>query len=57
MEATVELALRELLESGASFDYAKLKARAAPERPTVPMLQIPTPDLRKYDALIAGGAA
>ncbi len=54
MEATVERALRDLLDRGVRFDYAILRELAAPERPTVPVLTTPElPDLRVYDALLA----
>ena len=56
MEADVERALATLLEQGASFDYVAIKAIAQPERPTVPTIAIPEPDLAGYDRLIAGGA-
>ena len=55
MEATVDRALRDLLDRGVRFDYAMLRELAAPERPTVPVLTTPVlPDLRVYDALLAG---
>jgi hypothetical protein len=56
MEVLVERALADLLERGTPFDYAAVKALAAPEKPTVPEVHIPPPDLRAYDALLAGGA-
>jgi hypothetical protein len=53
MEATVERALRELLDEGVRFDYAMLRERTVPERPPVPILATPAvPDLGVYDALI-----
>ncbi len=53
MEATVERALRDLLDRGVRFDYAMLRERAVPQRPTVPVLTTPAlPDLRVYDALL-----
>lgn len=45
MEATVERALRALLEAGVSFDYPDVKERAAPEKPTVPEVHIGKPEL------------
>ncbi len=56
MESQVEEALVELLEGGETFDYAAVKALAAPAKPAVPEVQIGKPDLRQYDALRAGGA-
>jgi len=55
MEATVETALDRLLAEGAPLDYAMVKAIASPERPAVPALAIPSPDLAIYDELLAGG--
>jgi hypothetical protein len=57
MEVLVEQALDELLEGGSTFDYAAVKALAAPEKPTVPELHVPPPDLRVYDALLVGDAS
>ena len=56
-EATVERALVELLARGARFDYAAVKALAQPERPVLPKIILPEPDLRDYDRLIAAGGA
>jgi hypothetical protein len=56
MESTVEVALALLLEQGRAFDYAAVRDLAAPERPAVPHVRIAPPDLRAYDALLAGGA-
>jgi len=55
MQSTVEHALVELLSRSAPFDYAAVRALAAPEKPLVPDVRIPQPDLRVYDALLAGG--
>lgn len=55
MEAKVEAVLASLLEKQEAFDYAIVRELAAPERPTIPPVQIPTPDLRVYDALLAQG--
>jgi hypothetical protein len=52
----VEHALAELLRSGKPFDYAAVRALASPEKPVVPDVRIPKPDLRAYDALLAGDA-
>ncbi len=57
MEATVEQALVEVLEAGAPFDYAAVRALASPEKPAVPVVNIPAPDLAAYDGLLQGGAA
>lgn len=55
MEADVERALEELLARGERPDFAAVKALAAPEKPTVPQINIPAPDLTVYDRLLAGG--
>jgi hypothetical protein len=55
MESTVEQALLTLLQAGAPFDYAAVRAIASPDRPAVPVLGIPEPDLGAYDQLLAGG--
>jgi hypothetical protein len=53
LEATVERALTELLASGETFDYAAVRALAAPEKPKVPALAVlSAPDLGVYDALL-----
>jgi hypothetical protein len=57
MQADVELALATLLEQGARPDYATVKALAAPEKTTVPVVHIPEPDLAEYDRLLVGGAS
>jgi hypothetical protein len=56
MEVTVETALTTLLAEGAGFDYAAVKALAAPETTAVPVLGLPAPDLGVYDRLLVGGA-
>jgi len=54
LEATVERALAERLASGEAFDYAAVRALAAPETPKVPALAVlATPDLGVYDALLS----
>lgn len=56
-ESEVERALAELLDRSEPFDYAAVKALAAPEPSSVPVLSVPaTPDLAVYDQLLAGGA-
>ncbi len=57
LEGPVERALIELLDSGEAFDYAAVKAIAHPEPVARPVVRIPAPDLRSYDALLAGGGA
>jgi len=51
----VEAALLALLDRGGRFDYAAVKAIAAPETPAVPSVKIPAPDPAAYDSLLAGG--
>jgi hypothetical protein len=51
----VEQALSGLLERGEAFDYIAVKALAQPAKPTVPVIRIGVPDLRRYDALLAAG--
>lgn len=55
MEGDVERALVTLLAAGAPFDYAMVRALAAPAAPAVPTLRVPEPDLAVYDALLANG--
>ena len=56
LESRVEQALGELLASGESFDYARVRELAAPARPRVPDLTTPeVPDLGVYDTLLRGG--
>ena len=55
MEADVERALGALLARGAPFEYATVRALAAPPDPVIPEIAIPTPDLGVYDALLTGG--
>jgi hypothetical protein len=57
MEADVEGALEMLLERGDPFDYAAVRALAAPHTSAVPEIAIGAPDLGAYDALLAGGAS
>jgi hypothetical protein len=55
MEAGVEQALGRLLSQGEAFDYAAVRALAAPEKPRVPELgALAVPDLASYDALLSG---
>lgn len=57
MEADVERALEVILLRGERPDFAAVKALTAPEKPTIPIIHIPKPDLSVYDALLAGGAS
>lgn len=54
-EHAVEQALSGLLERGEAFDYVAVKALAHPVEPSVPVIHIGVPDLRRYDALLAAG--
>lgn len=54
MESHVDSALAEILDRGAPFDYAAVKAAITPERPAIPEVQIAPPDLTFYDRLVAG---
>jgi hypothetical protein len=57
-EADVARALEVLLEQGAPFDYAAVKAIALPAESDVPRVDIGVPDLGTYDQLITmAGAA
>jgi len=57
-EADVARALEVLLERGAPFDYAAVKAIAHPVESEVPHVDIGVPELRTYDELITmAGAA
>jgi len=56
MQADVEVVLEALLARGERPDFATVKALAAPEKPTIPIVHIPPPDLSIYDRLIVGGA-
>lgn len=56
MESEVDRALRRLLESGLSFDYAMVRQLSAPGPPSVPALKrVGVVDLGVYDQLLAGG--
>jgi len=57
MQADVEVALEALLAKSERPDFMAVKALAAPEKPTVPDVHIPPPDLAVYDRLLAGGAS
>ena len=47
--------LAQLLQRGERPDFLAVKALAAPERPAIPDVHIPAPDLAVYDRLLAGG--
>jgi hypothetical protein len=55
MQARVEDVLEQLLGRGERPDFAAVRALAAPDKPTVPQVHIPPPDLAVYDRLLAGG--
>jgi hypothetical protein len=55
MESLVESSLALLLEARKPFDYADVRAIAAPEKPAVPDIKIAAPDLHAYDRLLVGG--
>jgi hypothetical protein len=55
LESRVESALEQLLDDGGRFDYAAVKALAAPEEHPVPEVHIPPPDPAAYDDLLAAG--
>ena len=56
-EACVERAITALLAQGKPFDYLAVKALASPDVPAVPDVRIGTPDLARYDTLLAAGGA
>jgi len=56
MQARVEEVLEQLLERGDRPDFVAVKALAAPDKPRVPVVHIPPPDLQVYERLLAGGA-
>jgi len=51
-EAVVERTLSELLENAGRFDAELVRQTVRPERPSVPAVEIGTPDLHVYDALL-----
>lgn len=57
MQSSVEAALELLLARSERPDFLAVKALAAPEKPTIPVVHIPAPDLEIYDRLLAGGAS
>jgi hypothetical protein len=52
-ESRVEAALETLLQRGIRFDYAEVKAIAAPEERAVPDVKISKPDPAAYNHLLA----
>ena len=56
-ESTVEVALSLLLGHAQAFDYIAVRDLAAPPKTCVPHVAIKAPDLRVYDALLAGAAS
>lgn len=56
MEGPVERALVELLGLGKRFDYAAVKALAAPEPVSVPEVRIGAVDLAQYDQMLGGAS-
>ena len=56
MQSAVETVLTMLLAQGTRPDFAAVKALAAPDKPTVPVVHIPPPDLTIYDRLLVGGS-
>jgi hypothetical protein len=57
LERTVAVALTELCDAGARFDYAAVKAKVQPETATIPQMAPLVPDPSAYDCLLDGGAA
>src|SRR5690606_10966510 len=55
-DGDVEAALAQLLEARARFDCAAAEALVKPRESVVPTIDIPTPDLTSYNALIVGPA-
>lgn len=57
MERPVEDALIALLDAGDPISFDAVRERVAPNRPSVPVIEIPPPDLSAYDRLIERGGA
>ena len=55
-ESQVDATLAQLLEDGTRFDYAIVKALVVPREPDVPVVNIQSPDLTVYDALLRASA-
>jgi hypothetical protein len=56
-EQRVVDAITELLDQPAAFDYVAVQACVAPPTAVIPAIHIPPPNLRVYDALLAGAVA
>jgi len=56
-EARVEAVLAATVDQVGGFDYVTVQTQVAPPVLTVPVINIPQPDLTVYDALRAGEAA
>lgn len=56
-ERRVADALTALVDQVGGFDYVTVQARVVPRVLTIPVVYIPPPDLRVYDALRTGAAA
>jgi hypothetical protein len=56
MQALVEEVLEQLLGRGDRLDFVTVKGLAAPDKPVIPDVHIPPPDLAVYDRLLVGGA-
>lgn len=56
-ETRVADALAALVDQADGFDYVAVQARVVPRVLTIPVVHIPPPDLRVYDALRTGAAA
>jgi len=57
MQARVADVLDQILGRGERPDFAAVRAMASPERPLVPEVHVPPPDLAVYDRLLVGGAS
>jgi len=55
LEGPVERALEALLNRRGRFDYAAVKALAAPEPVAVPVVSIGAVDLTVFDGMLGGG--
>jgi hypothetical protein len=56
-EPRVTSVLARLLDDMAAFDYVTVQSCIDPPTPRVPVIRIPAPDLRAYDALLTGAVA
>ena len=56
-ERQVEATLRARLDAGVACDYASVQVEVSSPVPTIPVVNIPRPDLTRYDALLTGGPA